>query len=54
MKKKLKTINHEHLWKKAKKLIPGGNMFLSKRPELYLPTKWPTYYKKAKVAIFGI
>ena len=48
MKKKLKTINHEHLWKKAKKLIPGGNMFLSKRPELYLPTKWPTYYKKAK------
>ena len=36
------------LWKKAKKLIPGGNVFLSKRPELFLPKYWPTYYKKSK------
>ena len=35
-------------WKKAKKIIPGGNMLLSKRPEIFLPNKWPAYYEKAK------
>ena len=35
------------LWKRAKKIIPGGNMFLSKRPELFHPEKWPAYYKKS-------
>jgi glutamate-1-semialdehyde 2,1-aminomutase len=35
-------------WKKAKKIIPGGNMLLSKRPEVFLPNKWPAYFKKAK------
>ena len=35
-------------WLKAKKIIPGGNMLLSKRPEMFLPNKWPAYYKKAK------
>jgi glutamate-1-semialdehyde 2,1-aminomutase len=35
-------------WKKAKKIIPGGNMLLSKRPEIFLPNKWPAYFKKAK------
>ncbi len=35
-------------WEKSKKLMPGGNMFLSKRPERFLPGKWPTFYKKAK------
>ena len=40
--------NSQKLWKKAKKIIPGGNMLLSKRPELYLPTKWPTYFSKSK------
>ena len=35
-------------WKKAKKIIPGGNMWLSKRPEIFLPNKWPAYFKKAK------
>ena len=44
---KLSKKNY-HLWKKAKKLIPGGNVFLSKRPDLFLPIYWPTYYKKAK------
>ena len=39
----------QNTWKKAKKIIPGGNMFLSKRPELFLPDVWPTYYKKAKL-----
>ena len=36
------------LYKKAKKLIPGGTQLLSKRPELFLPEGWPAYYKKAK------
>ena len=36
------------LWRRAKKLIPGGNMLLSKRPELFHPELWPAYYKKAK------
>ena len=30
------------------KVIPGGNSLLSKNPELFLPNKWPTYYKEAK------
>ena len=33
------------LYKKAKKIILGGNMLLSKRPEMTLPGKqWPNYY----------
>ena len=41
------------LWNKAKKIIPGGNQLLSKRSEMFLPEKWPSYYKKAKgVAYF--
>ena len=39
------------LWQKAKNIIPGGNMFLSKRPEMYLPHIWPVYFKKAKGCI---
>ena len=35
-------------WLKALKLIPSGNMLLSKRPEMFLPNKWPTYFKKSK------
>ena len=38
----------QKLWKRAKKIIPGGNMLLSKRPEMFLPNEWPTYYSKAK------
>jgi glutamate-1-semialdehyde aminotransferase len=33
-------------WKKANKLIPGGNTILSKRPQLWLPKKWPTHFIK--------
>jgi glutamate-1-semialdehyde 2,1-aminomutase len=36
------------LWKKAKTIIPGGNMLLSKRPEMFLPDQWPAYFSKAK------
>ncbi len=49
-KKNLKFLNNktQKTWMKAKKIIPGGNMLLSKRPEMFLPNKWPAYYKKAK------
>ncbi len=38
----------QSLYKKVKKIIPGGTQLLSKRPELHLPELWPAYYKKAK------
>ena len=38
----------QKLWQKATQIIPGGNMLLSKRPDLWLPDVWPTYYSKAK------
>jgi len=36
------------LWQRAKNSIPGGNMLLSKRAEMFLPEQWPAYYSKAK------
>lgn len=36
------------LYQKAKKLIPGGTMLLSKRPEMFLPEFWPAYFSEAK------
>lgn len=38
------------LWRRAKKIIPGGNQLLSKRSEQFLPEYWPAYYRKAKGA----
>ena len=38
----------QRLWVRAKHIIPGGNMLLSKRAEMFLPEKWPTYFSKAK------
>jgi glutamate-1-semialdehyde 2,1-aminomutase len=38
----------QKLYKKAKTLIPGGTQLLSKRPEMFLPDYWPSYYSKAK------
>ena len=38
----------QKLYKRAKRVIPGGNMLLSKRPEMFLPGKWPAYFSKAK------
>ena len=38
----------QKLWKRAKKIIPGANMLLSKRAEMFLPDHWPSYYRKAK------
>lgn len=38
----------QSLYRKAKKIIPGGTQLLSKRPEMFLPELWPSYYSKAK------
>lgn len=38
----------QDLYKKAKTLIPGGTMLLSKRPEMFLPEQWPAYFSKSK------
>ena len=38
----------QNLWVKAKELIPGGNMLLSKRSEMFLPKYWPSYFSKSK------
>jgi glutamate-1-semialdehyde aminotransferase len=38
----------QDLWRRAKEIIPGGNMLLSKRPEMFLPDQWPAYFSKSK------
>ena len=38
----------QKLWKRAKQIIPGGNMLLSKRAEMFLPEQWPAYFSKAR------
>jgi glutamate-1-semialdehyde aminotransferase len=38
----------QDLYNKAKTLIPGGTMLLSKRPEMFLPDNWPSYFSRAK------
>ncbi len=38
----------QKLWKRAKQVIPGGSMLLSKRAEMYLPEQWPAYFSKTK------
>ena len=40
--------NGQELYRRAKTLIPGGTMLLSKRPEMFLPEHWPTYFSRAK------
>jgi len=41
-------VKGQELYKKAKKLIPGGVQLFSKRSELHLPELWPAYYSKSK------
>lgn len=36
------------LYRQAKKIIPGGTQLLSKRPEMFLPDNWPSYYSRAQ------
>ena len=38
----------QKLWLRANQIIAGGNSLLSKKPEIFLDKKWPTYYSKAK------
>jgi glutamate-1-semialdehyde 2,1-aminomutase len=40
----------QSLYRRARKIIPGGTQLLSKRPEMFLPDQWPTYYRSAKGA----
>ena len=43
-----KLDQNYHLWKAANRSILGGGMLLSKKPDQFLPGKWPIYFKKAK------
>lgn len=45
---RITTGKGQELYRKAKKVIPGGTQLLSKRPEIFLPDLWPAYYSKAK------
>lgn len=36
------------LYRRAKQRIPGGTQLLSKRPEMFLPERWPSYYRSAR------
>ena len=38
----------QKVWRRAKQIIPGGSMLFSKNPDLFLPNKWPAYFKKSK------
>ena len=38
----------QKLWQRAKRVIPGGNMLLSKRAEMFLPGSWPAYFSRAQ------
>src|SRR5262249_22115951 len=40
----------QQLYRRARTVMPGGTQLLSKRPEMFLPEQWPTYYKSAKGA----
>ncbi len=40
----------QELYRRAREIIPGGTQLLSKRPEMFLPEQWPTYYRQAKGA----
>ena len=44
----LKNSKGINLYNRAKELIPGGTQLLSKRPEMFAPDFWPSYYSKAK------
>jgi glutamate-1-semialdehyde 2,1-aminomutase len=45
---KKKFPKGKKLFLKAKKIIPGGNMLISKNPDLFLPNGWPNYFSKTK------
>ena len=44
----VKKSKNKILWRKALKIIPSGNSFLSKNPVRFKSDKWPIYFSKAK------
>ena len=40
----------QELYRRARRRIPGGTQLLSKRPEMFLPEQWPSYYSRAQGA----
>ncbi|MBI2358172.1 MAG: aminotransferase class III-fold pyridoxal phosphate-dependent enzyme, partial [Deltaproteobacteria bacterium] len=42
-----KSAGQRH-YEGARRRIPGGTQLLSKRPEIFSPGQWPSYYSKAK------
>lgn len=42
------TRKGQEMYGIARRLIPGGTQLLSKRPEMFLPGGWPSYYTSAK------
>ena len=38
----------QELYRHARRRIPGGTQLLSKRPEMFLPEQWPSYYSRAQ------
>ena len=44
--KKDKISKGQSMWNSSKKYIAGGNMLFSKRPDCFLPEKWPSYFKQ--------
>ena len=45
---KKKYCNPKIIWQEALDTIAGGNSLFSKRPDVYLPDKWPSYFVRAK------
>ena len=43
----------QKLGKEQKGVIPGGNMLLSKRAEMFLPEQWPAYFSNQRGVKFG-
>lgn len=37
----------QQLYRRAKRIIPGGTQLLSKRPEMFAPDQWPAYFEQA-------
>ena len=42
------TNKGQRLYSHAKQIIPGGTHLFSKRPELFLPNLWPSYFSKTE------
>ena len=41
-------LQGDDLWRRARTVIPGGSMLLSKRAEMYLPAGWPAYFDRTE------